>query len=187
MAIAAHDVRRLSPTTNGMRFAIMNRIAIHCMRWAKALLLSTVVLVMPAPALAALGESIDDLPLAVASSREERALSSRSFVRNSGSNRVRISLTSAGTMVRQFANASGTVFLVMWEGPQMPNLEKLLGTYYPSYANDLRSRRIDGIRGPVQMHVDTIVVESGGRMRNFAGHAYLPALLPADFNLEAAR
>ena len=82
--------------------------------------------------------------------------------------------TPEGMKVRQFLSATGLVFAVAWDGPVLPDMERLLGGYFPPYQNALQQRKRS-----VRVDTPSLVVESGGMMRAFVGRAYLPDLLPA--------
>ncbi|HEY3700116.1 MAG TPA: DUF2844 domain-containing protein [Spongiibacteraceae bacterium] len=86
--------------------------------------------------------------------------------------------TAAGVAVREFVADNGKVFAIAWEGPNMPDLEQLLGAYFPEFNAAMSTRRKAGIRGPVALQHDDLIVESNGRMRSFFGRAYVPSLLP---------
>jgi Protein of unknown function (DUF2844) len=84
-----------------------------------------------------------------------------------------------GTVVREYVSG-GTVFGIAWEGPQMPDLRTLLGTYFPQYVGAIDSQRSAvGGRRPVFVNQGGLVVRSGGHMGDFSGHAFLPQSLPA--------
>jgi Protein of unknown function (DUF2844) len=93
--------------------------------------------------------------------------------------------TPAGTAVRQFAGADGTVFAVAWQGPFLPDLRTLLGAYFQPYAQAARAKR--SRRGPLHLEVGGLVVESSGHMRSFRGRAYLSDRLPEGVTLDAIR
>lgn len=76
--------------------------------------------------------------------------------------------------VRQYVDVNGLVFAVGWEGPVLPDLERLLGPFHPVYALAVRQQK----RG-VSVQTPELVIESGGMMRAFNGRALLPAKLPA--------
>ena len=38
-----------------------------------------------------------------------------------------------GIVVREYVDAAGTVYAVSWRGPAMPNVEALLGAYFPRF------------------------------------------------------
>ena len=90
-----------------------------------------------------------------------------------------------GSVVKEFVSPTGTVFGISWEGPTMPNLSQLLGTYFTQFEQAPRSsvRR----RGPVTVRTDQLVVESGGHMRAFHGRAYASGLLPGNLSAEVIR
>ena len=90
-----------------------------------------------------------------------------------------------GTSVREYATPAGVVFAVTWRGPVLPDLSALLGGYFNTFKRETEQARLVGRRGsPVSMDRDGLVVSSNGRMRNFFGHAYAPALIPAGVNIK---
>jgi hypothetical protein len=93
---------------------------------------------------------------------------------------VRATTFGNGTVVREYLAQDGTVFGLAWNGPQMPNLNDLLGTYFPQYLAGVQAARaVRGGHGPVAVDQDTLVVHSAGHMGAFAGQAWLPQALPA--------
>jgi len=82
----------------------------------------------------------------------------------------------SGTTVREYIGADNVVFAVSWQGPSMPNLQQLLGSYADQFAA-AASEPHQGRRA-VAIQSDQLVLRSGGHMRSFAGSAYVPALLP---------
>ena len=90
-----------------------------------------------------------------------------------------------GTRVQEFVSPVGLVFAVAWQGPVLPDLSILLGRFHGSYRLDTEQRRLSGLRGgPVAVARDGLVLRYNGRMREFFGHAYAPALVPAGLNLQ---
>ena len=87
-----------------------------------------------------------------------------------------------GLTVRQFLDPAGLVFAVAWEGPVLPDFARLLGPHFTAYTNALPKQR----RG-VNLHDGTIVIESGGMMRSYAGRAYLPVRLPLGWSVNDIR
>jgi Protein of unknown function (DUF2844) len=81
-----------------------------------------------------------------------------------------------GTVVKEFVSSDGKVFGVTWQGPAMPNLAQLLGTYFPQFQE--AARTAIHRRAPVALRTSELVVESGGHMRAFHGRAYLKSLIP---------
>jgi hypothetical protein len=85
-----------------------------------------------------------------------------------------------GTTVREYTTPAGLVFAVAWRGPVLPDLTALLGAYFNTFKAETDQTRMMGKRGsPVSIDRDGLVVRSNGRMRNFFGYAYAPALIPA--------
>ncbi|WP_192388449.1 DUF2844 domain-containing protein [Burkholderia cepacia] len=93
---------------------------------------------------------------------------------------VRETTLGSGTVIREYLNSAGTVFAVAWQGPVKPNLLDLLGNYFPQYIAGVQaSRAARGVRAPVVIDGDTLVVHAGGHDGSFSGQAWLPAALPA--------
>jgi hypothetical protein len=84
-----------------------------------------------------------------------------------------------GTQVREFLNRDGVVFAVSWTAPVLPDLQRLLGSYFKEYATALATLNRPGLHRSVRIASSGLVVESGGHLRAYAGRAYLPALVPA--------
>jgi len=82
----------------------------------------------------------------------------------------------SGTVVREFVSPSGKVFAVAWSGPTMPDLRQVLGPYFDTYVAAVAQRKA---KGPVNVVLPGLVVQSSGHMRAFAGKAYLPDAVPA--------
>lgn len=90
-----------------------------------------------------------------------------------------------GVAIREYATPAGQVFAVSWHGPVLPDLNTLLGSYFSAFKLETEQRRLAGRRGsPINMETEGLVVRSNGRMRNFFGHAYAPALIPAGVNIK---
>lgn len=81
-----------------------------------------------------------------------------------------------GARVREFVSPAGTVFGVAWDGPSMPDLRQVLGTYFDRYTAAIATGR--RTRGAVFVDLPELVVQSTGHMRAFAGSAYVPGALP---------
>lgn len=91
--------------------------------------------------------------------------------------------TEAGVNVREYI-AAGKVFAVAWDGPSLPDLSQLLGTHFPAFKQSMAARRSRGVRGPVALQQNDLVVESRGNMRAFTGRAYVPSLLPPQVSID---
>ena len=90
----------------------------------------------------------------------------------------------SGTVVRQYVSPQGMVFGVAWQGPSMPDLRQLLGAYFERYVDAVAQRKV---RGPVVVEQPGLVVYSGGRMRAFAGRAYIPEALPEGVTADSVK
>lgn len=85
----------------------------------------------------------------------------------------------SGTVVREYATASGQVFALSWRGPVLPDLAQFLGAYLEPYRNAARQARATGHRGAaLTLRQPDLVLHSAGRMRGFSGYAYAPLLVP---------
>ena len=83
----------------------------------------------------------------------------------------------SGTAIREFVAPSGVVFGVAWQGPVKPDLGVLLGEHFGRLDAAARSPHRD--HRMLTVNAADLVIESSGKMRAFAGRAYLPDLLPA--------
>lgn len=91
-----------------------------------------------------------------------------------------------GVVVREYVSPSGVVFAVRWSGPVMPDLQQTLGTYFAQYQTAVTTQRAKGQRTShhhVEVHEPSLVVHSGGHMRQHFGFAYVPSLLPPDVSI----
>jgi hypothetical protein len=84
-----------------------------------------------------------------------------------------------GMRLREYQNRSGVVFAVVWSGPAMPDLQKLLGASYQTYTTAVAAANHSGLKRSPRIATSELVVESEGHMRAYTGRAYLPALIPA--------
>ncbi|WP_425253651.1 DUF2844 domain-containing protein [Janthinobacterium sp. NFX145] len=127
------------------------------------------------PAFAALGAPVVSLASsAKAANGAQSAVSGRMI--NYRGYVIDEKIDQSGTAVREYINADNVVFAVSWQGPNMPDLRQLLGSYADQYAF-AASQRKAGQRG-VAIQSDQLVLRSGGHIRSFAGSAYVPGLLP---------
>ncbi|MEO6919722.1 MAG: DUF2844 domain-containing protein [Collimonas sp.] len=129
------------------------------------------------PALAALGAAAGP---AAANGTVQQAASARAkaSARVSSYNGYTVSETvnPSGTTVREYISPANIVFAVSWQGPDMPNLQEVLGTYADQYVSAASVPHAG--RRAVTIQSDQLVLHSGGHMRSFAGSAYVPSLLP---------
>lgn len=85
-----------------------------------------------------------------------------------------------GLTVREYVTRTGTVFALSWSGPVPPDLQPLLGQYFPAYAAALGALNHPGLHRSVRIALPELIVESGGHLRSYTGRAYVPGLVPAD-------
>lgn len=102
--------------------------------------------------------------------------------RNESLYSVNESTTPSGTVVKQYLDANGTVFAVSWQGPTIPDLRQLLGTYFDAYSGSSRNKHRG--HGHYTVKQSDLVVQSSGHARAFAGKAYVPSLLPQGVAVE---
>ena len=96
---------------------------------------------------------------------------------------VKETTLSSGTVVREYVGTDGMVFGIAWNGPFMPDLSSLLGTYFSQYTSGVEAQRAQRTgRGPVAVQQSGLVVHSAGHMGAFFGQAYLPTALPSGVN-----
>jgi hypothetical protein len=113
--------------------------------------------------------------------RSASSAASSASASTSASYTVRETTLGNGTVVREYLAADGSVVGLAWRGPQMPDLNDLLGSYFPQYVAGVKAVRAarGGARGPVSVDQSGLVVRSGGHMGAFSGQAWLPPALPA--------
>jgi hypothetical protein len=94
-------------------------------------------------------------------------------------------ITPDGAIIREYVSAEGKVFAVSWQARFIPNLQQLLGSYFPQVQKAAQTHlRSDG---PLVIKTGDFVYFSGGRMMSFYGRAYIPALLPKNLTAEVVR
>lgn len=150
-----------------------------------AVLAACALLVIAAPARAELGAAPMQTPsgatvnsLSAAAHASSSASSSSSTA--TASYTVKQTTLASGTVVREYIGQDGTVFGIAWQGPAMPDLTTLLGSYFPQFASGVQAQQSQGIgsRNVANVAGSGLVVHSGGHMGFFVGQAYLPQALP---------
>ncbi len=90
--------------------------------------------------------------------------------------------TPYGTVVREYVGPDGKVFGVAWRGPFLPNFQQLLGDSYGKFAQAAQDARSAPVRrsrnAPLTVDQPDLVMHSGGHMRAYVGHAYVPGMIP---------
>jgi hypothetical protein len=93
-----------------------------------------------------------------------------------------------GTVLREYVSSAGTVFGVTWQGRTHPDLDQVLGAYYNSYVQAVKTKRTQRRgHGPLVIEEPGFVLHTGGHMRSLIGKAYLPQNLPAGVGSEEIR
>jgi Protein of unknown function (DUF2844) len=145
-------------------------------RWAVLAGLFLTSCVLPVGAWAALGGGVVSVEADQQQMKAERA------VRAKEKYMVHEITTPYGTVVREYVSPDGKVFGVAWRGPFLPNLQQILGDYYAKYVQSAEQAKAAGARRSRSVSVAVerpeLVVRSGGHMRAFAGHAYVPGMIP---------
>jgi hypothetical protein len=140
----------------------------------KMLIAALLVLCLPEIAYAALGEHSNTIS---DDQRKMHAVTPKVYAPK-GSFTVHEFVNPAGTTIREFVNASGAIFAVAWDGPSLPDLQSLLGTYFEQYTQEAKAHWHQSHRHAA-VHSSQLVVESAGHLGAFHGMAYIPRLLPA--------
>src|SRR5512137_1931106 len=66
----------------------------------------------------------------------------------------------SGTIVREYISPGGKIFAVAWQGPFIPNLRQLFGTYFEQYSRAAQTRNSirPRVRGPLLIREPGLVV-----------------------------
>jgi hypothetical protein len=88
-------------------------------------------------------------------------------------------ITDTGIRVREYVNRGGIVFAVSWQAPVQPDLRRLLGAYFGTYAEALAALDHPGLHRSIRIMSPNLQVESGGHLRAYSGRAFLPGMIPA--------
>jgi hypothetical protein len=143
---------------------------------ATRVLLSALLLALPLPAMAVLGDN-------AASVLTDQARMKGTLRSVDNGTYVMHEITSgAGTVVREFVSPAGIVFGVAWEGQFPPDLQQLLGPYYQQAQRAEQAatpkQQPSRSRAPVVIETPGLVLYETGHMRSFHGQAYIPQLVP---------
>ena len=126
-----------------------------------------------APARAALGGTVDSV------TTDSRMM--RGVLRSTGFVQYDVQEIQSGSVtIREYVTRQGQVFAVSWQGPEQPDLQQLLGEYFPRFQTAAVAAHAvsPGIHRQLSIAQSDLVLSSSGRMRDFHGLAYLPALVP---------
>jgi hypothetical protein len=135
----------------------------------KIFLWSCFLIVLPTYAVAGLGGSVDSFP---------NSTTSNSVLVNYSTQLIH---DDVGTLITEYVTSKGVVFALTWHGLFKPDLHQLLGDYFKTYlSTESQSSR----RQPQIVDQRAVIIVSEGRLRNFHGYAYIPALVPSGFSLD---
>lgn len=87
-------------------------------------------------------------------------------------------LTGSAVLVREYADASGVVFAVAWEGPSRPDLQTLLGRYFGAFAAAVANRAAGTGRNDVNVSTGEMLVQMGAHLRSHRGRVVLRTRVP---------
>ena len=133
------------------------------------------------PAFAVLGEDVSSV-------QADRVHSNASMRVTTAQNYTIHELRSAtGVVVREYASASGKIFAVSWQGPTLPDMKQLLGSYFEEFQKAAQSQTRPGGHSPLIIQHPGFVVELGGHMRSFVGRAYLSDQMPSEVSNQEIR
>ena len=93
---------------------------------------------------------------------------------------------SGGLVVREYVSAAGKVFGISWQGPFIPNMQQLLGSYF-AHLQDYAHAQTARHGGPLIIQKGDLVFANSGHMRWYHGRAYVPSLVPANISPEVVR
>ena len=96
--------------------------------------------------------------------------------------------TPIGTAIREYVASDGRVFGVAWQGPFIPDMQQLLGTYFQQFsAAAKKARQSYHGRRPLNIQEAGLVMQSSGHMHAYWGRAYDPGLVPQGVQLQDIR
>jgi hypothetical protein len=135
------------------------------------LLLPAVLLALAFPAWASLGDNVTSVQKDnVRMKGALRSVATQRYVKHE----IQVP---TGQKVREFVSPDGNVFGVAWEGPQPPDLQQLLGSYFEPVKQAVAAQQRHG-HGPIDVETSGFVFRQGGHARSFRGSAYVPAMVP---------
>lgn len=93
-----------------------------------------------------------------------------------------------GTVIREYVAPGGRVFGVAWQGPVIPDMQQLLGTYFQQFsAAAKKARESSHGRRPLNIQEPGLVMQSSGHMHAYWGRAFDPGLVPQGVKLQDIR
>ncbi|MGO9138723.1 MAG: DUF2844 domain-containing protein [Syntrophales bacterium] len=91
-----------------------------------------------------------------------------------------------GTVVREYVSPAGKIFAVVWQGPFLPDLRQVLGSYFEQFSQSAQKLKSEHpqVRRRLLIQEPGLVVQTGGHMRAYFGRAYVPELVPQGVRIE---
>jgi len=155
------------------------------LRWGGVLL---IMLGLTLPGFAALGGTVDSV------AEDQAHMRATMSITHSAQFSVHELKTGSRLVIREYVSEDGRVFGVAWQGPFLPDMQQILGTYFQQYsvaaqearkAQDVQTRSFG--RRPLSIREPGLVVDSSGHLRAHAGRAYDPSLLPDGVSADVIR
>ena len=130
---------------------------------------------LPFPAFASLGDTSDSVQA------DQAQMKASLKITQADAYTVHEMKAATGTVVREYVSRSDErVFGITWQGPFIPDMKQLLGTYFQQYSQAAKAQRESHVgRRPLNIQEPGLVLQTAGHMRAFSGRAYDPGLLPA--------
>jgi uncharacterized protein DUF2844 len=153
------------------------RLCAHSVLWVFVVL---VALVFPLSALAGLG---GDAASVIADSAHLKGAMRITQAQAFAVHEIRVP---SGTTVREFVSPAGKVFGVAWEGPFVPDMQQLMGSYFEQFQNAAARLNRSGHRS-LSIDEPGLVVQAGGHMRSYVGRAYVPERVPQGVSPESIK
>jgi len=152
------------------------------LRMAKLSGLAALAFALFSPAFASLGGDVGSVQ------QDQARIKGTIQLHASGPYTVHEITAPTGTTVREYVSPEGRVFGVAWQGPFVPDLKQILGTYFQQYSAAVRTRKATYVgRRPLNIQEPGLVVQSSGHMRAYFGRAYVPDMLPQGVTEEVIR
>jgi hypothetical protein len=122
---------------------------------------------------------------------DQQQMNAKRAVQASGKYSVHEITTPYGTVVREYVSPDGKVFGVAWRGPFLPNFQQILGAYYGKFVQGAQDARTEQPRrsrnATLTVEKPELVVHSAGHTRAYAGHAYVPGMVPQGVDTQVIR
>jgi hypothetical protein len=150
--------------------------------WVRQTAVLLAALALSLPAFGALGDNLDSVHI------DKAYMNATMKVTHVHSYAVHELRSPTGTVVREYVSADGRVFGVAWEGPFVPNMRQILGSYFQRYSEAAKAQRESHVgRRPLNIQEPELVVQTAGHMRAYFGRAFAPELLPDGVNPDELR